>query len=84
MRFEEFDVERIRVGTGNSMEPDSSDADDLLDHREVIEVGPVRPDLSLTEVGDADAGQLRHAVRRPPKRDILVEDMSGPVWYELR
>ena len=43
--------------TWNSTATDSSDADDLLDQRDVVEVRPERPDLPLAEVGHGDAGQ---------------------------
>src|SRR6478735_5397146 len=58
--------------TSNSTETESSDADDLLDHREVVEISPVRADPSLTEVGDADASELQVA-SRCFQHDILVQ-----------
>src|SRR5512135_2976861 len=44
--------------TWNSIATGSSDAGDLLDQRDVVEVGPVGPDLPLAEVSHGDAGQL--------------------------
>src|SRR5512132_3168923 len=43
--------------TWNSTAAGSSDTGDLLDQRDVVEIGPVGPDLPLAEVGHGDAGQ---------------------------
>ncbi len=51
----------------------ASDADDLLDQRDVVEVGPERPDLPVAEVGHGDAGQL-DVPSRCFQHDVLAED----------
>ena len=83
VRFEEFDVERVRILLDLKLHgTDSSGADDLLDHREVIEVGAVRPDLSLAEVGHADAGQL-DVSSGCFHRDVVVQDeWAGVIGFD--
>src|SRR5208282_3298541 len=44
--------------TWNSTATGWSGTGDLLDQRQVVEVGPEGPDLPLAEVGHGDAGQL--------------------------
>src|ERR1700722_4622196 len=55
-----------------------SDADHLLDQRDVVEVRPIRPDLPFSEVGHGDARQL-HVRSRCLHFDILGEDQRAGV-----
>src|SRR5271165_1537205 len=72
--------------TWNSAVTGSSGTDDLLDQRDVVEVCPVGPDLSLAEVGHGDAGQLdvptrcfQHAILAQHERPgvISVDEPFG-------
>jgi len=64
--------------TWNSTATGRSGADDLLDQRQVIEVRPERPDLSLAEVGYGDAGQL-HVPSRCLQSGITHRPRRQPV-----
>src|SRR4029079_10468717 len=52
LSLEDLDVVRIRAVLGAEVHGDgSSGVDDLLDQRHVVEIGPHRSDLAVTELG---------------------------------
>ncbi len=75
LRFEEFDLEWIRLVLDVELHRDrlASVADDLLEQRDVVEVRTERPDFSVVEVGHGDAGQL-DVPSRCFQHGVLAED----------
>src|SRR6266516_6515300 len=68
--------------TWNSTAGGPSGAGELLDQRDVVEVGPEGPDLPVAEVGHGDAGQL-DVPSRCFQHGILAEyEWPGVVGFD--